>query len=209
MELLSQILSSKTKAGIFQILFGTEWDELHSREIARRTGMTLATVQQELKRLQSLDLVLRRKDGNRVYFKANQSHPLFNELHQLTIKTSGIVPMLRTALQPVAEQIDYAFVFGSVARSEEKAHSDIDVMMIGDLSLRKVSGLIGSLTDILEREINPHVQSLEEFRTRWERGDAFVLNVVLGKKLYIIGDGDEFISMVEKWMASGASAYAQ
>ncbi len=201
MNLLSQILSSKTKAGIFQFLFGIDRDELHARELARRTGMTLATVQQELKRLESLDLVQRRKDGNRVYFKANQSHPLFNELHQLTLKTSGMLPLLKSALMPAAEQIDYAFVFGSIARSEEKAHSDIDLMVIGQLGMRQVAGLVGALANPLGREINPHVQTLEEFEKRLTEGDTFILNLAMSKKLFILGDGDEFISMVEERLA--------
>ena len=201
MDLLSQILSSKTKAGIFQFLFGIDRDELHARELARRMGMTLATVQQELKRLESLDLVQRRKDGNRVYFKANQSHPLFNELHQLTLKTSGMLPLLKSALVPAAEQIDYAFVFGSIARSEEKAHSDVDLMVIGQLGMRQVAGLVGALANPLGREINPHVQTLEEFEKRLTEGDTFILNIAISKKLFILGDGDGFISMVEERLA--------
>ena len=201
MSLLSQILSSKTKAGIFQFLFGTNRDELHARELARRTGMSLAAVQQELKRLESLDLVLRRKDGNRVYFKANPAHPLFNELHQLTIKTSGIIPLLREALLPVADQITYAFVFGSIARSEEKAHSDVDVMLIGNMGLRQVAGLIGTLTDTLEREINPHVQTLEEFEKRIADGAPFTQNIATAKKLFIMGAEHAFEAMVQEQMA--------
>ena len=201
MDVLSQIFSSRTKAGIFQFLFGINRDELHARELARQTGISLASVQQELKRLESLDLVLRRKDGNRVYFQANQHHPVFNELHQLTIKTSGIVPMLKNALAPVAEHIDYAFIFGSVARSEEKGHSDIDIMIIGEIGLRKIAGLIGSLSDTLEREINPHVQTLGELRKRLGGGDSFTLNIAISKKLFIAGDEDEFITMVEERLA--------
>jgi len=201
MDLLSHILSSKTKAGIFQFLFGADCQELHARELARRTGMSLASVQQELKRLETLDLVLRRKDGNRVCFKANQNHPLFNELHKLTLKTSGIVPMLRETLQPVVDQIDYAFIFGSIARSEEKAHSDIDIMLISNMGLRQLSGLIGTLTDSLEREINPHVQTLDEFKKRIKADDPFVQNITTEKKLFIIGDEHAFGAMVQKWMA--------
>jgi len=201
MNLLAQILSSKTKAGIFQFLFGADRDELHARELARRTGMSLAAVQQELKRLETLDLVLRRKDGNRVYFKANPSHPLFNELHQLTLKTSGIVPMLREALLPVSDQITYAFVFGSVARSEEKAHSDIDIMLIGNIGLRQVTGLIGTLADTMEREINPHTQTLEEFEKRIAEGAPFIQNVATAKKLFIMGDEHAFGAMVRERMA--------
>ncbi|RKX39489.1 MAG: toxin-antitoxin system toxin subunit [Verrucomicrobia bacterium] len=199
--MLSQIFSSKTKAGIFHVLFGMDLKELHSREIMRQTGMSLASVQQELKRLESLDLIERRKDGNRVYFKANQSHPLFNDLRQLTLKTSGIVPMLREALKPIADQIDYAFVFGSIARSEEKAHSDVDVMVIGTLGLRKITSVIGLLASSLEREINPHVQTMEDFMKRLQEGDMFIRNIAVSEKLFIMGDEHAFGAMVQERMA--------
>lgn len=201
MNLLSQILSSKTKAGIFQVLFGTELNELHSREIMRRAGMNLAAVQQELKRLESLDLIVRRKDGNRVYFKANQEHPLFRDLHHLTLKTTGIVPLLRDALTPEADQIDYAFIFGSIARSEEKAHSDVDLMVIGQLGLRKITGLVGPLADTLGREINPHAQTVEEFQKRILDGEPFARTIATSEKLFIVGDEHAFGAMVKERMA--------
>jgi predicted nucleotidyltransferase/predicted transcriptional regulator len=196
MNLLSQLLSSKTKAGIFEVLFGVELNELHAREITRRSNMNLAATQRELTRLETLDLIVRRKDGNRVYFKANQNHPLFNELHQLTIKTTGIIPLLRALLDPLAEQVHCAFIFGSIARSQEKAHSDIDIMIIGELGLRQLTALLGPLANAVEREINPHIQTRQEFVKRRQEADPFISNIITSEKIFVIGDEHALGSMV-------------
>lgn len=90
MNTLAQILSSKVRAEIFRILFGLLDGPLHMREIERRSGFTTGTVQQELKKLFSLDLVMKRKDGNRVYYQARKEHPLFPEIHLLVLKTNGM-----------------------------------------------------------------------------------------------------------------------
>jgi DNA-binding transcriptional ArsR family regulator len=195
MSLLSEILSSRTRAGIFSALFGAELRELHAREISRQAGVTLSTVQQELKRLEELDLVTRRQDGNRVCFRANQDHPLFPEIHALTIKTSGMVPLLREALLPIAEELRSVFIFGSVARSAEKAHSDVDLMVIGTAGLRKISALLAPVCQKLDREINPHTMTPEVFSERLRGGDLFLSNLIKADKLFLIGGGDELGAM--------------
>jgi len=195
MSLLAEILSSRTRAGIFESLFGWKQQELHAREIARRTGVTLSTVQQEMKKLVALDLVKRRQDGNRVCFQANCNHPLFSEIRNLTVKTSGIVPLLREALLPVESKITCAFIFGSVARSEELAHSDVDIMIIGDVGLRKISALIAPACQQIERELNPHTLAAENFSARLLENDVFLTNVMRSKKLFLIGGEDELSAM--------------
>ncbi|NOU36160.1 MAG: helix-turn-helix domain-containing protein [Kiritimatiellaceae bacterium] len=196
MSLLSDILSSRTRAGIFSALFGLGAQDLHAREIARQTGVTLATVQQELKKLVEMDLVTRRKDGNRVYFQANIRHPLFTDIQNLTVKTSGVVPLLREALEPVSDEISSAFIFGSMARSAEQAHSDVDIMIIGNAGLRQISALIAPVCQKLDREINPHTMTAGTFSARMKEGDVFLANVVQSEKLFLIGGADELGAMV-------------
>jgi len=109
---LAEVLSSRVKAEIFRLLFGISDAELHLREIERRSGLNVATVRQELQRLIELELVRARKDGNRVCYSANRQHPLYPEIHNLVLKTSGLVDMLRVALKKA--DVELAFVFGSL-----------------------------------------------------------------------------------------------
>ncbi len=113
MNTLVELLSSRVKAETFRLLFGTTGREFHVREIERQSGLADATVRQELKRLARLGVVESRRDGNRTYYRANTQHPLYPDIHNLVIKTSGLVDVLREALTD--RGIRVAFVFGSVA----------------------------------------------------------------------------------------------
>ena len=148
MGLLAEILSSNMRAEIFRNLFGTEKQSLHLREIVRRTGFAIGTVQQEINKLQRLDIITRIKDGNRIYYKANTDHPLYSDIRNLVQKTNGLADLLKKALSSETK-IKIAFIFGSFARKEEKAISDVDLMVIGDIGLRKLTGLLMDVSNKL------------------------------------------------------------
>ncbi len=187
MGILAEILSSKIRAEIFRILFGVVPDTaLHMREIERRTGFAIGTVQKELQKLQRLDIISRIKDGNRVYYRANTAHPLYPEIRSLVLKTSGLTDVIKNALGN-EKDIQTAFVFGSLARQEEKADSDVDLMVIGDIGLRRLTGLLMDVSGKIGREINPHVFSEKEFIRRKTGQDHFLNQVLESPKIFIIG----------------------
>jgi DNA-binding transcriptional ArsR family regulator len=113
MNVLAEILSSKIRAEIFRLLFGTSAEELHMREIERRSGYAIGTIQTELKKLLRLYLVKKRKDGNRLYYRANKEHPLYPDIRSVVLKTIGLVDILKNALRQDSD-ISIAFVFGSI-----------------------------------------------------------------------------------------------
>ncbi len=193
MSSLAEILSSKIRAEIFRLLFGTNDEVLHMRDIERRSGFAIGTIQGELKKLLSLDLVLKEIDGNRTYYRANKSHPLYNDIHSLVLKTTGLVDVLKDALN--TPKIKLAFVFGSFARGEESADSDIDLMVIGSLGLRDITKLLTDSQEKTLREINPHAYSMNEFKKKNKADDHFVSQVVNGPKIFIIGNEDELKTM--------------
>jgi predicted nucleotidyltransferase len=190
MNLLAEILSSRVRAEIFRLLFGIDAEELHMRELERRTGCAIGTIQTELKKLLRLGLVSSRRDGNRLYYQANRQHPLYPELRGLVLKTVGLVDVLQSALAKEAG-IRVAFVFGSFARQEEGASSDIDLMVIGRLGLRQLIGLLAGVAAQVGREINPHVMAGEEFVRRRTVGEHFVTQVLASPRLFIRGDEHE------------------
>jgi len=193
MNTLSQILSSRTRAEIFRLLFGATEDELHVREIQRRSGLNDRTVRQELSKLARLDLVKGRKDSNRVYYKANKVNPLYSEIHNLVLKTVGLVDILRAALKE--GQIQMAFIFGSFAEGKETADSDVDLFVIGDLGLRRISTLLSGTSEKIGREINPHVMNINEFRKRINADDHFISGVMKSRKLFIVGEENDIKPM--------------
>ncbi len=140
-----------------------------------------------------LDLVHSRKDSNRVYYRAKTENPLYPEIRNLVLKTSGLSDVLKSALKD--KRIRAAFVFGSLARGEEKAGSDVDLMVIGQLGLRDLSRLLSGIEEKLGREINPHVLRQEEFRRRIRAKEHFVSSIMETSKIFIIGSQREFEAM--------------
>jgi predicted nucleotidyltransferase len=194
MGLLSEILSSRIRAALFRLLLDREPREFYMRDLERRTGFSIGAVQTELQKLLGLELIAKRKDGNRVYFKANTAHPLYPDLQNLVLKTNGIVGILKEALTH-SEEIKCAFVFGSVARKNATASSDIDLMVLGDVGLRQLTGILSGLSGKLNREINPHSMSVQDFIRRKKDGDPFVNRICEEPRLFLIGDENDFAAM--------------
>ncbi|MBN2035793.1 MAG: nucleotidyltransferase domain-containing protein [Chitinispirillaceae bacterium] len=190
MNLLSQILSSNVRAEIFRLLFGMDRRELHMRDIERRSGFAIGTVRQEASKLLRLGLIQERRDGNRVYFKANVGHPLFVDICNLVLKTSGLTDVIKKALE--GADISFAFVFGSIASGKQKPDSDIDLFVVGRIGLRGLSKLLKNASDMLGKEINSNVMTEEEFGKRIHHKEHFVSSVLGSPKLMIIGDENEF-----------------
>lgn len=193
MNLLTELLSSRTRAEVFRLLFGASSGALHMREIQRRARSSIGAVQQELQKLRRNGFIDAQKDGNRVVYTANRSHPLYPEIRSLVLKTGGLVDLLRTVLSD--PKIEWAFVFGSVACGDETAESDVDLLVIGDIGLRAVTGLLSGIAEQIGREINPHVFRRAEFLKRKREKDAFLMRVLAAPKLFVVGESHDFASM--------------
>lgn len=193
MNILAKLVCSRVRAEIFRILFGLRSGELHLREIQRQTGFAIGTVRQDIGKLVKMGLVLRRRDGNRVYYAANEKHPIFIEIRHLVLKTVGLADVLGAALK--VDGIHCAFVFGSLASRTATAESDVDLMVIGETGLRKVSVLLSGAGNRLGREINPHVMSPAEFVKRRREKDHFVTSVLAMPKIFVVGSEYDFEAM--------------
>jgi predicted nucleotidyltransferase len=191
---LAELLSSSVKAEVFRLLFGLDGKPLHVRELERRSGLAIGTVRQELDRLTRLSLIEARSDGNRKYYTARQDHPLYPEIRGLVLKTSGLADLLRNALKK-EKGISVAFVFGSLAHGRERAHSDVDLMVIGTIGLRQLTKLLSGVSDKIGRETNPNVFTPAEFRRRKRAGDHFLKSVLAEPRIFIIRDEHELAAM--------------
>lgn len=175
------------------MLFGLDEKELHLREMERQADLSLGTIRQDLQKLVKLDLVTTRRDGNRLYYRANTEHPLYPTIRQLVLKTAGLVEILKSALD--RDGVEVAFVFGSLASSRERAASDVDLMVIGTVGLRALSSWQSGVSEQIGREINPHTLTVEEFRRRKEKSDHFLSNILESTKLFIIGNENDLAAM--------------
>lgn len=194
MTVLAQILSSKVRAELFRILFDVQAKELHMRELEREAGCTIGPIQTELKRLRDLELVLSRRSGNRLYHRANPDHPLYPDICSMVLKTTGFIANL-VDLFKSREDITVAFIFGSIANGKQRATSDLDLMILGDISLRDLSGQLAELRRTLGREINPHVMTVMEFVDRRRTGEHFISTVLAAPKVFVKGSTDDIAKL--------------
>ena len=186
---LLQILFPQVRAEVLRLLFADETRELHLRELTRQSGLSLGTLQTEVEKLRAADLLLSRRDGNRLYFRANAAHPLFADLRQLVLKTAGLREVLADALRDVPG-IELAFVFGSLAAGSGKAGSDVDLLVIGDAGLRALAPRLRPAAERLGREINPVTMTVAEF-ARDRAKKTFLRDVLAKDKLFLKGNSDE------------------
>lgn len=188
--MLSELLTSDTRAEIMRILFNGQGEERYLREIEKLSHIKINSLQKEVKHLASIDLIKARRDGNRIYYRANQEHPIYLDLVSIVEKTVGIVSLLKEKLQD--QRIKCAFIFGSIAKNKEKAASDIDLIIVGDLGMRSITKLLSGLQENLGREINPHIYSVIEFKKRIKEKDHFISSVLKNETKQVIGNLDEY-----------------
>lgn len=189
-SLISHLLG-ETRTAILAALLLRPDEPLHVRELARLTGVSPGTLHRELTALAALGVLSRNKVGNQVYFAADRACPVFEELAGLLRKTAGLVDVLRGALEPHRARVHAAFVYGSVAAGTETSGSDVDVMILGDLSFSKAVQALAPAQESLRREINATVMKVSDFARRRREKDSFVTSVWKAPRLWVIGGEDE------------------
>jgi predicted nucleotidyltransferase len=153
--------------------------------------------------------IVERKDhGNLVYFRANRACPVFEEIQGIVTKTVGVADVLRDMLQPFRDGVAAAFVFGSVASGEPKASSEVDVLLIGDLSLPDLAAEIETAEARLRRTISPVIYSPEEFVEKARGGQHFIKSVLGRPKLFLIGTADDLVELIKRKPAKAHRARA-
>jgi DNA-binding transcriptional ArsR family regulator len=194
-------LLSKSGRAVLSLLFGHAGEVFYLRQIARLSGLAVGSIQRELKRLTEAGIITRSVQGRQVYFRANEACPVFGELKSILIKTAGVADVLRAALAPLADRIRVAFMFGSMTTGREKRDSDVDVMVVGDASFADVVKALGVAQNTLHREINPTVYPPDEFVSKLSAGHHFLKSLVGEKRIFLIGDENDFARLVKKRLA--------
>ena len=188
---LSEILFGKTRQAVLSLLYGHADESFYLRQIVRVAGGGMGAVQRQINTLVDAGLVTRMHKGKQIYYRANASSPVFGELKSIIIKTSGVGDILKIALATMDQEIDCAFIYGSIARGNEKAASDVDVFIIGRVAFTDVVAALSPAQDTLGREINPTVYPASEFREKIAKKNHFIKSIMAGEKIYLIGDEHE------------------
>jgi predicted nucleotidyltransferase len=185
---LADALFSGTQQRVLGLLFGQPERSFYATELINLAGVGSGAVQRELASLSQSGLVTVKPVGNQKHYQANPASPIYEELCGMVRKTVGLAEPLRAALAPLALQIKAAFVYGSIAKNEDTASSDIDLMLVSDtLTFADTILALQAATELLGREVNPNIFTPQDFAKRLNEGGSFVSRVMAQPKLWLIG----------------------
>lgn len=193
MDALQGLVLSEARARVLTALFIERGRAFYQTELARVTGLPIAAVQRQLKRLSAAGLISATTAGGRRVYSADPESAIFDEVSSIVRKLRGPAPSLRRALK--RHKVNLAFVFGSFASGSATAASDIDLMVLGGESTRMVRGELARAERDLARSVNEHVMTVREWRTRLRKDDPFLTNVRAGPKLWVIGDEGDLAAL--------------
>lgn len=189
---LAGALFSGTQQRVLGLLFGQPERSFYATELINLAGVGSGAVQRELARLAQSGLVTVKPVGNQKHYQANPASPIYAELCGVVRKTVGLAEPLRAALAPLAAQIKVAFVYGSIAKKEDTARSDIDLMLVSDtLTFGDTILALQTASDELGREVNPNIFTPQDFAKRLKEGGSFVSRVMEQPKIWLIGGPDD------------------
>ena len=150
-----------------------------------------SSLQREIDALSRAGILQQWREGRRVYLKPDALSPVFSDLKNLFAKTTGLVPVLQQALEELGDRIKVAFVYGSMARSEEVSESDIDLMIMGAAGLSEMIPALKRTEAILGRPISPTIYSTEEFGRKTRARDHFLSTVLSSATQFVKGSDNE------------------
>ncbi|MGI0086903.1 MAG: nucleotidyltransferase domain-containing protein [Nitrosotalea sp.] len=192
---LESLFRSRAQILILKLLFLNSSSEFHANDIARKTDLAPSTIAKEMPLVQNIGVVLRRTQGNLVFYRINNQSVIFNELKRIFLKFEMLDEIISRDLPK--EKIKFALIYGSFAKGTESQSSDIDLLVIGDVSDDAVLRSISKTERTLGREINYILWTEEEFLERVEKKIPLIKEISKTPVMMIVGDESEFKRLIE------------
>lgn len=194
MEALVALTGSEARARVITALYGTPPPQLYQRELARVTGLPIVAVQRELRRLSAAGLLRSDRVAGRRVYSADQRSAVFTELSAIVLKLRGVGAALSGILRE-RNDIRAAWIFGSFASGDATGSSDVDVMVVGSASPRRLADELRTVERTIDRSVNEHVLTAAEWTRRLASDDGFIRNVRGSPKVWLVGDDDRLRSL--------------
>lgn len=190
---ISDALFTKTQQKVLGLLFGMPDKSFYTNEIMRWASMGRGTVGRELDKLVNAGLLTATREGNQNHYQANSENPIYTELVSIVKKTFGVADEIRDVVQLFDDNIELAFIYGSIARGTESKSSDIDLMLVGKgLHYGDIIEVLMPLEETLQRTINPTIYDTKDFATKLDKGNSFLTRVMEQPKIMIKGVINDF-----------------
>lgn len=194
---VADVLFTPVKQDILAATYGQPDRWWYLSELASFAGKTPSTLQRELTSLAACGILRTKRDRSRLYFRAEADSPFFRPLKSLVDQALGAVESLRSAIEPIREKIDTAFVYGSVARGDERTQSDVDLIVVGEAGQAELARVLRPLESRFGREFNARCYSPEEFRSKLLEGNHFLGSITNGPKEFIVGGESDLERLAE------------
>lgn len=192
---VADALFTTTQQRVLALLFGQPDRSYFTKELIELAGGGSGAVQRELSGLQQSGLILQTSVGNQKHYQANPESPIFEELRSIVTKTLGPADTLRAALSAIADQVQLALLYGSVAARRDTALSDFDVLLVSDtLMLEQVYEALAPAEKQLGRPVNPTLYTYAEFHKRLKQRNPFLLKLLARETIALIGNKDDFVA---------------
>ena len=190
---IGDVLFTKTQQKVLGLLYGQPYKSFYLNEIVRLSDIGRGTIKRELERMTASGIVIQKRIGNQNHYQANDSCPVYQELLGIVRKTFGIADVIKTALTPIFDRILFAFIYGSIAKSEDSSKSDIDLLVISDkLTYSEVMERLIEVEGSLGRVVNPTIYDLNQIKQKLKQDNAFVARIIEQPKIWIKEDQDVF-----------------
>lgn len=188
---LADALMPPIRQRVLALTFGAPDRWWYLSELAAAIGTSPSSLQRELDTLSGAAILLMRRDGRRTYYRANEKGAIYDELRGIVRKTLGIRQELDSSLAPMKRKIALALLYGSVARGEESANSDVDLLVVADdLTLEELYRRLATAEKTLHRKINPTLYTRDEYRRRRRAKNPFLEKVLSADHIVLTGDVD-------------------
>jgi predicted nucleotidyltransferase len=189
---VADALFTKSQQRVLAVLFGNPHRTFYANEVIDLAGVGSGATQRELAKLEGAGLVTVNRVGKQKHYQANAAAAVFEPLRELILKTSGLAGLLLSALAPVAEEISAAFVYGSIAKGEDSATSDVDLMVVSEsLAYADLFALLEEASSQLGRAVSPTIYTPAELTKRVRQKNSFVTRVLAQPKIWLIGGEDD------------------
>jgi predicted nucleotidyltransferase len=199
--MLKNLFASKIRINILAQFLMNPDREFYLREFVKILNISPRSVSLELKNLSDIDFLKKRISGHQHYYIANTSHILFKDLQNIFLKTVGVKDVIYKVIKLYEKNIEYCFIYGSIAEGNFSSDSDIDLMIIGDINSKMISKVVLKAGETLNREINFSIFTKKELLQRLNKNDHFISHLYLQPKIFVIGESNEFERMGKKRMA--------
>jgi predicted nucleotidyltransferase len=176
---------------ILKLFFEDPKKEYYFREIAKNLNKEPSHYQKYLDNLVDDKILLDERRGNMRFFRLNKEHPLYEEIKSIISKTSGLENELKKLIDKL-DNVEYAFIFGSIAKGMENNNSDIDLMLIGNIDQNALTTMISSIESKIAREINYHIYSSQEIVKKIKEKNNFISNIFLSPIIKLKGNPYDF-----------------